>query len=125
MVPPIPLLIMSLIFEGPAKISQTMITVATPAALPSVLGLLYIVLIATLIGYGLWNNLLSRHRSSEVAPFSMLVPIVGVASSWLAFGEQVEPLVIIAGAAVIAGVWFASRKGRVRAVPEVDRVPAA
>lgn len=124
-VPPIPLLILSLIFEGPAKIGETMITVATPAALPSVLGLLYIVVIATLIGYGLWNNLLSRHRSSEVAPFSMLVPIVGVASSWLAFGEQVEPLVIIAGVAVIAGVWFASRKGRVRAVPELDRVPSA
>lgn len=124
-VPPIPLLILSLIFEGPATITQTMITVITPDALPSVLGLLYIVLIATLIGYGLWNRLLSRHRSSEVAPFSMLVPIVGVTSSWVAFGEQVEMLVIIAGLAVIGGVWFASRKGRVRAVPEVERAPVA
>lgn len=123
-VPPIPLLIMSLIFEGPVRISQTMITVITPQALPAVFGLLYIVLIATLIGYGLWNGLLARHPSSEVAPFSMLVPIVGVASSWVAFGERAEPVVIIAGLAVIGGVLWASRKGRLRGVPDPVPVPA-
>lgn len=117
-VPPVPLLIMSMIFEGPARIGQTMTTVITPQALPAVFGLLYIVLIATLIGYVLWNGLLARYPSSEVAPFSMLVPIVGVASSWFAFGEQVEPVVIIAGLTVIGGVLWASRKGRLRGVPE-------
>lgn len=122
-VPPVPLLILALIFEGPERIGEAMITVPSPAALPAVFGLLYVVLIATLIGYGLWNNLLSRHRSSEVAPFSMLVPIVGVASSWLAFGERVEPVVIIAGAAVIGGVWFASRRRRIRALPEPEPAP--
>ena len=78
-------------------------------ALPSVLGLLYVVVIATLVGYGVWNTLLSRHPSSVVAPFSMLVPVVGVFTSWIAFGELIDPVELVAGAAVVLGVLFASR----------------
>ena len=80
------------------------------------LGLLYIVLIATVLGYGLWNRLLSRYPSSTVAPFSMLVPIVGVISSWLIFGETFDPVEIVAGVAVIAGVLSAPSPVAVRPV---------
>jgi len=39
-----------------------------------------------------------------VAPFSMLVPVVGIAASWLLFGEPVYVLELLCGAVVIAGV---------------------
>lgn len=111
-VPPIPMAILSLLVEGPARIARSLRTVATPEALPSVLGLLYIVAVATLVGYGLWNWLLSRHPSSVVAPFSMLVPVVGVLTSWLAFGEIIDLPELIAGLVVVGGVLVASRPSR-------------
>lgn len=111
-VPPIPMLILAMVVEGPTIIWESLRTALTLQALPAVLGLLYVVIIATLIGYGIWNTLMSRHPSSVVAPFSMLVPVAGVLSSWLAFGELISPVEAIAGAAVVGGVLFASRPQR-------------
>jgi len=108
-VPPVPMLVLSLLVEGPERIVTALATSFTAAALPSVLGLLYIVVVATLVGYGLWNSLLSRHPSSVVAPFSMLVPVVGVLSSWLVFGELIDRTELVAGAVVVGGVLYASR----------------
>jgi O-acetylserine/cysteine efflux transporter len=111
-VPPVPLLALSLVFEGPDRVLTALRTAPTLDALPAVLGLLYIVVLATLLGYGLWNTLLSRHPSSVVAPFSMLVPVVGVLSSWLLLGEQVGAVEVVAGLAVVTGVLLASRPPR-------------
>jgi len=111
-VPPVPMLALSLLVEGPQRVTDALRTSLTPAALPAVLGLLYIVVAATLLGYGLWNALLARHPSSVVAPFSMLVPVVGVLSSWLIFDELVDLTELLAGAAVVGGVLVASRPPR-------------
>jgi O-acetylserine/cysteine efflux transporter len=116
-VPPIPMLTVALIVEGPARIGASLTSAFSLAALPSVLGLLYIVLIATVLGYGLWNRLLSNYPSSTVAPFSMLVPVVGVISSWLIFGETFDAAEIVAGAAVIGGVLVGSLPTRRPTVP--------
>ncbi len=121
-VPPVPMLAVSLLVEGPQRIGTALSTAFTPAALPAVAGLLYIVVIATLLGYGIWNTLLSRYPSSAVAPFSMLVPIVGVLSSWALLGEQIDLVEGIAGAAVIAGVLVGSLPLRRRPViPGTDQ----
>lgn len=111
-VPPVPMLVLSLLVEGPQRIGQALRTSVTAEALPAVLGLLYIVVVATLLGYGLWNSLLSRHPSTVVAPFSMLVPVVGVLSSWLIFGEVIDRTELVAGIAVVGGVLLASRPPR-------------
>jgi O-acetylserine/cysteine efflux transporter len=111
-VPPVPMLALALVVEGPARIGDSLGTVFTIDALPAVLGLLYIVLIATLVGYGIWGGLLKRNPSSVVAPFSMLVPVVGVLASWLAFGEVIDEVELIAGALVVGGVLFASTRRR-------------
>jgi O-acetylserine/cysteine efflux transporter len=107
-VPPVPMLALALAVEGPERIGRSLSSAFTAAALPAVLGLLYIVVIATLVGYSLWNTLLSRHPSNVVAPFSMLVPVVGVFASWVAFDEVLDPVELLAGALVVFGVLFAS-----------------
>ena len=117
-VPPIPVLALSLVVEGPDRIVRSLATVGSWAALPAVLGLLYIVVVATLLGYGLWNTLLSRHPSSVVAPFSMLVPVVGVFASWVAFGELIDGVELASGIAVVAGVLVASRPRRPAKSPD-------
>lgn len=111
-VPPVPMLVVALLVEGPRRIGHSLATVGTLHALPAVLGLLYVVVVATLLGYGLWNTLLSRHPSSVVAPFSMLVPVVGVFASWVAFGELIDRVELVAGVAVVLGVLYASRPPR-------------
>ncbi|MCF6744936.1 EamA family transporter [Blastococcus sp. KM273128] len=113
-IPPLPMLALALAVEGPDRILRSLATAATADALPSVLGLLYVVVVATLVGYGIWNTLLSRHPSNVVAPFSMLVPVVGVLASWLAFGEVLDPVELVAGAFVVGGVLVASRPARRR-----------
>jgi O-acetylserine/cysteine efflux transporter len=108
-VPPLPMLALALLVEGPERIGRSLAQATTADALPSVLGLLYVVVVATLVGYGIWNSLLSRHPSNVVAPFSMLVPVVGVLASWLAFGEVLDPVELTAGAVVVLGVLIGSR----------------
>ncbi|MGY1833503.1 EamA family transporter [Blastococcus sp. SYSU DS0510] len=116
-IPPVPMLVLALAVEGPDRIVRSLATAATAEALPAVLGLLYVVVVATLVGYGIWNTLLSRHPSNVVAPFSMLVPVVGVLASWLAFGEVLDPVELVAGVLVVGGVLVASRPARGAATP--------
>lgn len=110
-VPPIPLFLLSLLMEGP-RIVPALGGAFTAAAMPANLGLLYIVVFATVVGYGIWNTLMSRYPASEVAPWSMLVPIVGFSSAWVMLGERPRLLELAAGALVIAGVVLASRTTR-------------
>lgn len=114
-VPPIPFFALSFAVEGPERIGTALATAFTPAALPAIGGLLYVVVIATIVGYGIWNTLLTRYPSSAVAPFSMLVPIVGVFSSWLIFGEAIDGVEAAAGLAVVGGVLLGSLPRRAAA----------
>jgi O-acetylserine/cysteine efflux transporter len=111
-VPPLPMLVLALLVEGPDRIGRSLTGAFTVEALPAVLGLLYVVVVATLIGYGLWNVLLGRHPSNVVAPFSMLVPVVGVLASWLAFDEVPDLVELLAGVVVVLGVLVAARPRR-------------
>jgi O-acetylserine/cysteine efflux transporter len=40
----------------------------------------------TLFGYWVWNSLLSRYSTAEVAPVALLVPIFALLFAWLIFG---------------------------------------
>src|SRR3954447_8083008 len=103
-VPPLPMLAVSLLVEHPDRIVASLTTLDTRQGALAVGGLAFTVLAATLVGSGIWTSLMSRHPSSTVAPFSMLVPVVGIAASWLLFGEPVYVLELLCGAVVIAGV---------------------
>lgn len=104
LVPPIPLFVLSLAFEGwPAIVSGV-----TGMGLIGAGSVLYLALLATLVGFGLWGFLLKNHPASTVAPFSLLVPLFGTLSSWLVLGETFSPLrvagmgLILLGIAIIA-----------------------
>lgn len=110
--PPIPMAVLSFVVEGPDRIGAALGTAFTAEALPADLGLLYIVLVATLVGYGIWSRLMATYPSSTVAPFSMLVPVVGVLASWAAFGEVPDLVEVLAGAVVVGAVLWSSRPAR-------------
>ncbi|GLK16154.1 EamA family transporter [Herbiconiux flava] len=107
-VPPVPLLVLSLLVEGPARIGESLATAFTLEALPAMLGLAYTVLLGTVVGSGIWVTLMKRNPSSRVAPFSMLVPVAGFTSAWLILGEVPNAGDLVGGAIVIAGVLIAT-----------------
>ena len=65
---------------------------------------------ASLVGYGLWTWLLQRHPANRVAPFSLGVPLVGMAAGMGLLGETITAwqwagvtLVVLALACVMTG----------------------
>lgn len=111
-VPPLPMLAVSLVVEGTDAVAQSFRGLTTPTGLAALGGLAFTVLVATLVGTGLWTWLMARHPSSVVAPFSMLVPVVGIASSWLVLHEAVPAVELVLGAVVVGGVLLGSAPAR-------------
>jgi len=58
----------------------------------------------TLFGYSAWNWLLTRYDAAVVAPYALLIPVFGMASSALLLGEGLPSWKLIAGALVITGI---------------------
>ncbi len=100
LVPPIPLLALSLLFEGPGAIPAAMQNLTLIGAS----SLLFISYGATLFGYGTWSMLLSRYPAGLVAPFSLLVPIAGIGSAALLLGEAISGIEIAGSVLVFAGL---------------------
>lgn len=107
-VAPLPMLILSLIFEGPSRIIPALTSSFTPLAAPAWAGMLYTIVIGTVVGSGLWTWLMARHPAGIVAPFSMLVPVVGFITAFVVLGEQPSLLEAVGGVIVVAGVVWGS-----------------
>ncbi len=65
---------------------------------------IYLAVASTLVGYTLWTNLLKRHPSSRVAPFSLLVPVVGLATAAVTFDETLTLLQWLGALGVLLGL---------------------
>lgn len=100
LVPPLPLLALSFLIEGPAAIS----TALRGFSLASFASVAYIAWGATLFGFAVWNFLLSRYPVNRIAPFTLLVPLVGLTTGWLAFGETLQPVHFAGGALLMLGL---------------------
>jgi O-acetylserine/cysteine efflux transporter len=122
-VPPLPMLALSLLVDGPAAIGRSLTTLGTPTAAWALAGLAFTVLVATVVGSGIWTALLARHPSGVVAPFSMLVPVVGIAASWLIFDERPATGELALGALIVAGVLYATRPPRRTPTPTPAAAP--
>jgi O-acetylserine/cysteine efflux transporter len=97
---PLPLAALSLAFEGPAAIGAAL----SGLGLLTIGALAYLVVLSTLVGYGLWNGLIMRHGAGRIAPFSLMVPIFGLASASLVLGEGFGARSAAGAALVLAGL---------------------
>jgi len=114
-VPPVPLFLASWVFEGRERITDSLSTSLSVAAVPAWAGLAYTIVLATLVGSGLWVWLMARYPAGVVAPFSMLVPVVGIATAALVLGERPTALELLGGALVVGGVLWGSRRAKAAA----------
>ncbi|WP_442113678.1 EamA family transporter [Pseudomonas sp. NUPR-001] len=88
LIPPLPFFALSWCMDGP----QVIETALRGISWSSILSLIYLAFIATMLGYSLWGRLLSRYPAGKVAPFSLLVPVVGLSSSALLLDERLTAL---------------------------------
>ncbi|QMU58287.1 MAG: EamA family transporter [Boseongicola sp.] len=114
LIPPIPLLTLSLLIEGP----EVGVEALQSMTLTGVAALFYIAFVSTIIGFAIWGHLIQRYGAGQVAPFSHLVPIFGMGSSALILGEAFGPWRILAAALIIFGlvliVWKSTRAAPLR-----------
>lgn len=82
----LPFLLLSWLFDPEATRWQW-----TQARASSWLAVAYLGWVATILGYSLWTGLLKRHPANRVAPFSLGVPVVGLATGMLVLGEAITP----------------------------------
>ena len=96
LVPIVPFMLMSLVFDAPALRWQWL-----DAPLASWLSVAYLGWCATIMAYALWTGLLKRHAASRVAPFSLGVPVIGLAAGIGLLGERVTPWQWAGGACIV------------------------
>jgi O-acetylserine/cysteine efflux transporter len=95
-----PLLVLSLLAEGPARIAQAL-AAAGPADWTAVA---WQTVGNTLFGYSAWGWLLARHPAVTVAPMALLVPVFGMGASAVLLGEPLPGWKLLAAALVMAGL---------------------
>jgi O-acetylserine/cysteine efflux transporter len=74
------------------------------ASIQAWLGLVYVVLMATITGYGIWYYLVGKYDVGRVVPFTLLVPVVGVLTGVLMMGEDLSLSKVIGGVVTLVGV---------------------
>jgi O-acetylserine/cysteine efflux transporter len=82
----VPFMALSLAFDAPQVRWQWL-----DARASSWLAVAYLGWVASILGYTLWTGLLKRHPANKVAPFSLGVPVVGLATGMLVLGEVITP----------------------------------
>ncbi|WP_336857493.1 EamA family transporter [Sinomonas albida] len=106
---PVPMLALAAAVEGPGAVVGSLAHLSMPAWVST----LFTVLLASLVGYSAWNSLLGKYPAAAVVPYTLLVPPVGLAAAWIAFGEVPQPLEALGGLVLLAGVGttFVRRRG--------------
>ncbi|MDH2391677.1 EamA family transporter [Streptomyces sp. HNM0663] len=117
-VPVLPLLALSLLFEGPDAGAAALRSLDWAGAGAVV----YVAWGATVFGFGAWGYLLRRYQASSVAPYSLLVPVFGMSAAALVLDESVSPLGWAAAVLLIAGVAVTSLS-RSAAAPDAAGPP--
>jgi O-acetylserine/cysteine efflux transporter len=97
-VPPVPLLILSLIFEQGHWQAITQMNSTGLAAL------LYSGWVSTLVGFAIWARLIRLYSPNQVAPFALLVPILSMVLGALCLQETYTIEKYIASGLILTGL---------------------
>ncbi|WP_192422127.1 EamA family transporter, partial [Salmonella enterica] len=116
LIPILPFLLSSLLLEGADHITQSLITID----MTTILSLLYLAFVATILGYGIWGALLGRYETWRVAPLSLLVPVVGLASAAVLLGETLTGMQLAGAVLIMAGLYINVFGFRVRRTARVS-----
>lgn len=71
---------------------------------------IYLGLVMTALGYGIWYHLLGKYRVTQVGPFLLLLPVTSISGSMMILGEKLTLIELFGTLIVISGVWFVTRR---------------
>ncbi|MCX6522956.1 MAG: EamA family transporter [Actinobacteria bacterium] len=108
LVVPFPLLLLSLLLDGPAVVGDALVGfgwrhIASTA---------YTACLASLFGYAVYNGLLSRYPSSAVVPWALWGPVVAMAAGWALLDQRPNGAELAGGLLLLIGVLVALRPRR-------------
>jgi O-acetylserine/cysteine efflux transporter len=102
---PVPALALSLLLDGPGEVGSAIAGFSWHAALAT----LYTAVLASLLGYGIFNTLLGRNQPSAVVPWVLLAPVVAMAAAWWLLGDRPNTAELAGGVVMLVGVLVALR----------------
>jgi O-acetylserine/cysteine efflux transporter len=109
LVVPVPALALSVLLDGPGEVGSAIAGFSWHAALAT----LYTAVLASLLGYGIFNTLLGRNQPSAVVPWVLLAPVVAMAAAWWLLGDRPNTAELAGGVVMLVGVLVALRpRGR-------------
>ncbi|MGA8255381.1 MAG: EamA family transporter [Nocardioides sp.] len=103
LVVPGPLVLLSLVLDGPGALADAVGAFGWQAALST----LYTAGLASLVGYGIFNTLLARNPSAAVVPWVLLAPVVAMVSAWALLGQVPNSAEAGGGVLMVLGVLVA------------------
>jgi len=106
----VPLAFAALASEGPHRIVQ----IVAGLGAKHWLGIAFQAWPTTLVAFGIWAWLLRRHPAAIVAPFTLMVPIVGMTCAVWLLDEPVTWWKLAGAALVLAGLALNLRASRLR-----------
>lgn len=111
LIPPIPMILVALILNGP----EVCLMALKNINLVGITSMVYLGWGATLAGYGIWSSLMAKYPPKNVAPLSLLVPIVGLIGSQIVLGESLSVIQWVGCGVIILGlIIFNLRTKRLR-----------
>jgi O-acetylserine/cysteine efflux transporter len=117
LVVPVPMFALSLLVDGPTAVVSGLqhidgVTLASTA---------YTAYLCSVFGYGVWNSLLARYPTASVVPFTLLVPVSGIATAWLVRDERPTLGTVAGGVLLLLGVLVTAVGRRRRRVISPER----
>jgi O-acetylserine/cysteine efflux transporter len=65
---------------------------------------IYMGIVMTALGYGIWYHLLKKYEMNQVVPFLLLLPVSSILGAVLFLGERPSMRILIGGVVIITGV---------------------
>lgn len=109
---PLPLFLGSMLFEG-----TTFGLPPTPPQWDGIVSVFFLAWPTTVFAFTAWVLLLRRYPAATVTPFALLIPVFGMGSTAIAFGERLEALTWIGAALIFAGLMVNVFGARLRRRP--------
>lgn len=108
--------LMSLLFE------TGQVDAVVNASLETWIAILHMGIIVSIVGHGLWYQLVPKYRTNQTMPFTLLIPVFGVSMGIVLLGETLNWHIVAGGLVTIAGVAIIVFRG---SDARADRGPSA
>jgi O-acetylserine/cysteine efflux transporter len=101
LIPPLPLLFLSYVTE-----SRDPVSVILSTSFNTWSALIYVSLVSTLVAFAIWGKLLKSYSSIKVAPFALLIPVIGITASNIILDERLSLIEYAGTILIMLGLVF-------------------